>query len=114
MKVSLSKVKMYDIDGKVAKTTKEGALHKLIANIIYTKCRNLDLVDIAMQMNKGLTVEMAPAHVAELKSLINDPENGVFSFAQKAILDYIDDIETQERNKNKKDGKSKRKRNRKK
>ena len=98
---------MYDIEGKVGKMTKEDGIHKLIANMMYTKCRNLDLVDIAMQINRGEIAEMAPAHVAELKALINDPENGLFSFARKATLEYIDKIEEQERNENKQDRKPK-------
>ncbi len=102
MKIDLTKVKTKDIDGKPIKYDEDSMpLHKHIANILYRKARNLDLVDIAMQINQGQAVEMSKADIAEMRSLINE-QNGVFSFARKAVFEYLDKIEEAEKKKKKK------------
>lgn len=95
MKVDLTKVKTRSIDGKENKYKKDDTqqVYKIIANMLYLKVRDLDLVDIAMQMNKGQVVEMTPTQIQEMRSLIADPESGLFSFAKKAIFDYLDKLE---------------------
>ncbi len=87
MKIKLAKATLKDIDDKVVK---EHELHKSVANILYTKAKNLDLVDIAVAMNRGEAVEMAGSHIKELRGLVADPANGLLSFARKAVLDYLD------------------------
>lgn len=106
MEVELFKIKLKDIDGKKLKP-KEGeeskGVHNSVAYILYTLSRNLDLVDIALNMNKGHAVEMAPSHIAEMRILIADPEKGgLLAFARKAVIDYLDDLEEKEKKKKKK------------
>lgn len=99
MKVDLTKIKLRDIDGKVTKFQKGGGIHKTIANILYLKVKDLDLVDIAMQMNSGQSVEMTPTQIKEMRSLIADPATGVFAFVKKAVFDYLDKIEEADKKK---------------
>ena len=102
MKIDLTKVKTKDIDGKAVKQEKGNVLYKHIANVMYVKCNNLDLVGIAMNINKGVAVEMEVAQVVELRKLVADPANGLLSFARKAVLDYLDKVEEADKKKKKK------------
>ena len=59
MKVDLTKVKLVDIEGELIKyegDEKKG-IYNTVAQLMYTKAKNLDLIDIAMRMNKGEVVE---------------------------------------------------------
>ena len=99
MKVDLTKVKTKTIDGKIIKQQKGTELYKTIANILYVKCKNLDLVEIAMKINKGQVVEMNETQIKELRQLIIAPESGIFSFARKTLCDYLDKVEETEKKK---------------
>ncbi len=99
MKIDLTKIKTKDIDGKVVKQEKGNVMYKHIANIMYIKCKNLDLVDIAMNINKGVAVEMEVLQVSELRMLVADPANGLLSFARKAVLEYLDKVEETDKKK---------------
>ncbi len=101
MKVDLTKVKTKGIDGKIFKHKKGDETYKAVAQLLYLKVRDLDLVDIAMQMNRGQVVEMTPTQTQEMRTLIADPNNGFFSFAKKAIFDYLDKIEADKKKKDK-------------
>ena len=98
MKVDLTKVKTKQLDGTPVKYEKGNGIWKFIANILYIKVRDLDLVDIAMQMNKGQVVEMAKPQIQEMRNLIT-LENGVFAFARKEIFNYLDKIEEADKKK---------------
>jgi len=100
MKVDLSKVKLRDLDGNLLGDKEKGVgTHTSVARILYNKATNLDLVDIALNMNKGLPVEMAASHIQEMRKLVADPANGFFAFARKAIFEYLDDLEDAEKKK---------------
>jgi hypothetical protein len=49
-------------------------------------------VDVAQAINRGEEVELRDSDVDELKQLLKDPRNRVFSFAQKQIIDFIDKV----------------------
>lgn len=82
-----TKIKLQDIEGNELIDT---AFHKSLANIIYLKTQNLDLVDKAMTINRGEVVELTPNLLKEVKRVILDDANGVSAFARKAFKDYID------------------------
>ena len=99
MKIDLTKVKKKNIDGVVVKEKKGNIMYKHIADIMYCKCKNLDLVDIAMNINRGNVVEMDEAQVSEVRQLVADPENGILSFARKTVLAYFDMVEEADKKK---------------
>lgn len=99
MRFNFSKVQLIDIEGKVI----VGAnLHKTIANLIYHHTKTLDLVEVAMAINKGESVELDKSEVNEIQQLIKDPQHGVFSYARKAILDFIESVQEREKKKTEK------------
>lgn len=105
MKVSLFKIKLNDIDGNKLKQVDENdkevvkGAHNLVAGILYVHSENLDLVNIAENMNKGIPVEMAPSHIKEMRKLM---VGRLAAFVRKAVLDYLDDLESEEKRKKKK------------
>jgi len=102
MKYNFSRVKITDIDGNVVP---EVNLHKTIGNIVWRGAKTLDLVDTAIFINRGEEVELDKLEIAEIRSLINDEKNGVFAYARKAIFDYIDRVQEEHKNRNKKKSK---------
>lgn len=87
MKVNFSLLQLKDIDGKVVK---EGALHKTIANALWHNAENLDLIDIAMAINRGKAVDLGKRELSDIESAVKDPKSGIFAFARKQIFDFID------------------------
>ena len=92
MLVNLTKVVLIDINENEITPKSGRELYKAIANIMYNKTRNLDLLEIAMQMNKGEPVEMTVVQVNEMRRLIKDPANGVFAFTRKAVFVYLNEL----------------------
>jgi len=88
MKYSFHTVAITDIDGKDSKVE----VHKTLANALYSKSKDLDLVEKARIMNKGEEIELDKTEIEEIKKVIKDPQIGFFAFVQKALLDYIDSI----------------------
>lgn len=87
MKYDFTKIKCYDIDGTLNKKVK---LHRSIGQALYSFTGNLDLVDIAMQMHKGVAVELRDSDIAEIRRVVKEPKSGFYAFAIKAIFDFLD------------------------
>ena len=98
MKVNFSKVKLTDIDGKVIPGAK---IHKTLADVIWKFANSVDLVDIAIAINKGQEVALEKVEIAEIRRLINDPKCGFFTYAKKALFDFLDEAQQKEDQKNK-------------
>lgn len=94
MKVDFKVVKIYNIEGKLIEKSN---LHKTIADILYCRARNLTLVEIAKKIHKGEVVDLSHTEVEEIKQLISSPNDGLLSFARKAVLEYIDSIGKEEK-----------------
>lgn len=86
MKINFSKIKLADIEDKPITD-----FHKVLAKIIYVHTQNLDLVEIARQINKGEPVELRDSDRKEIKRIVNSKEANVFAFARKATLDFIEE-----------------------
>lgn len=86
MKFDFKKLQLKNIDGKIVV---DSNLHKTVANTLWHNAKTLDLVDTAMLINKGESVELEKKEVLELEQLIKDPKSGIFAFAQKQIIDFI-------------------------
>ena len=98
-KYKFSEIELKELDGKVI----EGAdVHKSLANIIYRNASSLDLVEIAREINAGAEVPLTSSQINEIKRTIADPKAGMFAFARKAIVDYIDEVQRVEREEKKK------------
>jgi len=85
-KLNFSEMKLTEIDGTPIEAF-EG--HKLVANLLWKHAKNLDLVETAMKINRGEEVEMSESDIKELEALIKDPQNQLFAFARKTVLDFI-------------------------
>ncbi len=94
-----SKIVLTELDGKVIE---DADIHKTLANIIYRSAVDLDLVEIAREMNKGELVSLTKNQTDAIRRLIADPKVGLFAFARKAIADYIDEVQREERESKKK------------
>ena len=92
MKYNFTKVELTDLNGKKAKGKD---LHKNIAQILYlfANGKNLSLIDKAIEINKGVDVELTDEEANTIKELClaTKPEQ-LFAFAKKGICDYIDKI----------------------
>lgn len=86
---NFSTVKLTDIEGK---EMENADAHKTLANAVYNLTTNLDLVEKAMQINKGEEVALTPEEIEVVKGVINDPKTNFFAFVKKAFLDYIDSV----------------------
>jgi hypothetical protein len=73
--------------------------YKTIANLLYTKANNLDLVDIALVMNRGEEVELTKEELKEVEFLINDPASRIHAYARKAAREFIEEHKKKEKDK---------------
>jgi len=94
MKVDFSKMQMKDIEGKIVNSPE---LYKTVANVLWRGAKTLDLVDVAMAINRGEVVELRDDEVEEIKELVKDLKSGVFAFARKQILDFIESVQEAEK-----------------
>ncbi len=94
MKFDFSKIKLTNIEGK---PIEKSEIHKSIANALWTSTKRLDLVETAMKINKGETVELEKDEVLELQRLVKDEKQGFLSFAQKAIQEYIESVQKEKK-----------------
>lgn len=86
MKVDFTKIKIADIEDKPIDD-----FHKVLARVIYMHTQNLDLVEIARQINKGEPVELRSSDWDEIKRIVKSREANVFAFARKAVIDFIEE-----------------------
>jgi len=89
MLYDFSVIVLTDIDGNEVPDAK---LYKTIANIVWKGTQNLDLVDVAMKINRGESVDLGNSDIATIVALVKDPKCGVFAYAIKAFLDYIESV----------------------
>ena len=87
MKLNFSKVELKDIEGK---KIEKHDLHKLVANLLYGGTKNLDMVEIAREINKGKEVELKKEDLEDIKKTIVEAQT-IAAFAKKAVIDYIDE-----------------------
>ena len=90
MKFDFSKIKLTDIEGK---PLKKSEVHKSIANALWMSAKKLDLVEVAMEINRGKAVALEKEEVAEVKRLVDDDKQGFLAFARKAVHDYIESVQ---------------------
>ncbi len=89
MKIDFKLIKLVDINGVVIEGSE---IHKIIANIVYERAANLDLVDIAMRMNRGEVVDLGVAEVKEVRGLVANNKDRLSAFARKAVCDFLDSV----------------------
>lgn len=89
MQVDFTKIRLKDIDGNVAMSRD---FHKTIADRLYNHAKTCDFVEIAMEINKGNSVDLSIEQIEAVRSLVKDPAMGVFTHARKAFDDFIDKI----------------------
>lgn len=105
MKVNFSKVKLTDIDGKVLPGS---GVHKTLADVLYKFASSVDFVDLAIAINRGQEVALEKVEVVEIRRLINDPKCGFFTYAKKALFDFLNEAQRKEDQKNRKKNRKRR------
>ena len=88
MQFDFTKVEMLNL----ATEKNEENMHKFLAQKIYTLTKNLDLVDVALRINKGEIVTLEKVEIEEVKRIISDDAAGLFACAKKAYLNYIESV----------------------
>jgi len=86
MKYNFSTINLKDLEGK---TIEGHDIHKHLANGLYVGATDLDLVEKAMQINKGEEVELDKVEVQKIKEFVNSEKCTLVAFAKKAILDFL-------------------------
>ncbi len=89
MQVDFTRIRLKDIDGNVAMSTN---FHKTIADRLYNYAKTCDFVEIAMEINKGNSVDLSAKQIEAVRSLIKDPQMGVYTHSRKAFDDFVDEI----------------------
>jgi hypothetical protein len=85
--IKMHEVELKTIEGEVMESHE---LHKAVANLMYRFAQDLDLVEIAMKMNRGEEVELTASQIKELKRLIVSKESVLASFSKKAAIEYLE------------------------
>jgi len=67
-------------------------LYKVLANTLYANVKDLDLVDIARDINRGDSVELDKTEIKSVEEVVTGERSPFTSVAKKAILDYIESI----------------------
>ena len=96
MQVDFTKITLRDIDGNIAISSN---FHKTIANMLFNWAKTVDFVEIAIEINKGNSVDLSAKQIEEVRTLINTTIKGVqqvFTYARKAFDDFVDEILTAE------------------
>lgn len=89
MQVDFTRIRLKDIDGNVAMSTN---FHKTIADRLYNYAKTCDFVEIAMEINKGNSVDLSAKQIEAVRALIKDPQMGIYTHSRKAFDDYVDEI----------------------
>ena len=84
MKIDFSKLQVSKLDGEPVED-----FYKDIADIIYKYTNNLDLVDVAIHMNRGEAIELRDSEAEKLIELFKGNKIPMFAFARKAVTDFI-------------------------
>jgi len=91
MKVDFTKIKLLDVNGEEAKP--DGLpFHKVIAEKIFYYVSNLDLVEVARQINKGEVVELSKTDLKQIRACVLSEKAGLFAFAQEAFTNFLDNL----------------------
>ena len=85
MKFNFSKVVAKTLDG-----TEVVDLDKFLANVLYSRAKNLTLVDLAHKIHNKKEIEVTQEQLDEIKFIINDENSGFHAFVRKAFLDFIE------------------------
>jgi len=84
MKIDFSKLQVTKLDGDVIND-----FYRDIADIIYKYTDTLDLVDIAIHINRGEVVELRDSEAERIISLFSGNKIPMFAFARKAVIDFV-------------------------
>lgn len=88
--INFSKVVLKNLDGIPLKNIE---FHKTLANVLYHSAETVDFVDIAIEINRGNTVELTTTQITEVKRVIDLPESRIATHARKTVHDFLDEVE---------------------
>ena len=94
MKFNFSEVVVQDLQG-----IESTDLHKRLWEILYYKAKTLDLADKGKEIYNWEEVELTGEQVKEIKEAILWGDSPFFTFAKKALIDYMETIELESKKK---------------
>ncbi len=97
MKYDFSKISVTDVDGNAHKKTALKPIHQIAATKIYNEIRDVGLVEPAIAMNKGESVEFDKGEAKAVRKLLCGEQSTLFAFIRKAISDYMDSVEKEKK-----------------
>jgi len=86
--IQFKDIDLRDLDGNPAPIKD---LHKTIANLIWKNAISVGLVDVAIKINRGEAVSLNPKDSAEILSILNNPQLGVFAYVRKAVKEFLEE-----------------------
>ena len=88
IKVNFKEVKLFDIEGKIIPYEKN-EIHKRIAELLYFNSKKLDLVQVGMEINKGIEIESREDELNEIKEMVVGAHNFP-AHIKKSIKEFIE------------------------
>jgi hypothetical protein len=87
MEINFKDLEVKDIEGEVIP---DNTIYKAVADILYKFAGNLDFVSVAMEMNKGIAVDLTIKQLREIVKLIKSDKSNLFAYAKKAVEDFVE------------------------
>ena len=88
IKVNFTEIKLLGIDGKEL-PYKQNEIHKRIAELLYFNSKKLDLVQVGMEINKGIEIETREDELNEIKQMVIGADNFP-AYIKKSIKEFIE------------------------
>jgi len=86
MTLNFNEIELKTLDGEVIENSN---FHKTLANSLYHNAATVDFVDIAIEINRGNSIELTEAQVSEVKRVVDLPQSRIATHARKAFHDFI-------------------------
>ena len=63
--------------------------NKVLADSIYKNCLSLDMLEIAMKINRGEKVELKKSQRNEIIAVMQNQNCGLVALARKGVIDFL-------------------------
>ena len=96
MKVDFTEFVVKGLDGAAMQT--DAPLHKTLANYMFERATNLDLVEAARALFQTGTMELTDSMYKSLLDMMGAKECTFFAFARQAIIAHLEDAKLRDKN----------------
>jgi hypothetical protein len=88
MNINFKDLEVKDIEGKIVT---DNTVYKAVADILWKFAGNLDHVAIAMEINKGVSVDLSEKELREILTLLLGDKSNLFSYVKIQAKDFIEE-----------------------